>query len=231
MFPKSCVGAVLLYVLPVLASAQDARIALAIVYDTSGSMKESVRDGSGRPSPKYVVANRALDAVVNRLQAFQAKQSAGAGKGIRAGLFIFEGNGAKEAVKFGPFDPEALHGWAKSFTNPNGPTPLGAAVEAAGHALLATDAEARHVLVITDGINTAGPDPATVIVGLNKAAERKNAGLFFHFIAFDVNANVFAPIKKQGATVVAAANEKQLNDQLEFLLEEKILLEKEEPKK
>jgi hypothetical protein len=32
-------------------------------------------------------------------------------------------------------------------------------------------------------------------------------------------------------TVVGAADEKQLNQQLEFILEEKILLEKEEPKK
>jgi len=231
MSAKISVGAALLCALAVVARAEETRIALAMVYDTSGSMKESVRDGSGKSAPKYVVANRALDAVVNRLQTFQAKQSAAGGKGLRAGLFVFDGNGAKEAVKFGPFDAEALHGWAKTFVNPSGPTPLGAAVEAAGGALLASDAQTRHVLVITDGINTAGPDPAKVIADLNKAAERKNAVLFFHFIAFDVNANVFAPIKKQGATIVAAANEKQLNDQLEFLLEEKILLEKEEPKK
>jgi hypothetical protein len=80
-------------------------------------------------------------------------------------------------------------------------------------------------------MNTAGPDPASTIARLTKNADEKNATLFFHFIAFDVNANVFAPIKKQGATVVAAADEQQLNGQLEFILEEKILLEREEPKK
>ena len=52
------------------------------------------------------------------------------------------------------------------------------------------------------------------------------------FVAFDVNANVFAPLKKLGVTVVGAADEKQLKSQLEFILEEKILLEKEPaPKK
>ena len=43
-------------------------------------------------------------------------------------------------------------------------------------------------------------------------------------------ANVFAPLKRQGATVVAAADEKQLNQQLDFVLEEKILLEKDDKK-
>jgi len=176
--------------------------------------------------PKYVIGNRALEAVINRLETFQAKQPAGTPK-LQAGLFVFDGKGAREAVQFGPFDPGALRDWAKGFAKPDGPTPLGAAVEAAGNVLLQSSAGKRHVLVITDGINTAGPDPAAVIPRLNKAAERKGAGISFHFIAFDVKANVFASVAKQGATLVAAADERQLKDQLEFILEEKILLEKE----
>jgi len=65
---------------------------------------------------------------------------------------------------------------------------------------------------------------------LIKQAERKGTILFTHFIAFDVAANAFAPLKRQGATVVAAADEKQLNQQLDFVLEEKILLEKDDKK-
>ena len=50
-------------------------------------------------------------------------------------------------------------------------------------------------------------------------------------MAFDVDAKVFDPVKKLGATVVGAADEKQLNTQLEFILQRKILLEEEEPAK
>ena len=50
-----------------------------------------------------------------------------------------------------------------------------------------------------------------------------------HFVAFDTNAKVFDPVKKLGATVVSASDEKQLNTQLEFILQRKILLEEEEP--
>jgi hypothetical protein len=52
-----------------------------------------------------------------------------------------------------------------------------------------------------------------------------------HFVAFDVDAKVFEGVKKLGATVVGASNESQLNAQLGFILEKKILLEDEEPAK
>ena len=42
---------------------------------------------------------------------------------------------------------------------------------------------------------------------------------------------VFDGVKKLGATVVGASDETQLNSQLEFILQKKILLEDEEPPK
>jgi hypothetical protein len=70
-----------------------------------------------------------------------------------------------------------------------------------------------------------------VLPRLKQLAEQKHTGLSVHFVAFDVAAKEFAGVKKQGATVVAAADEKQLNSQLEFILAKKILLEDEEPPK
>jgi len=46
-----------------------------------------------------------------------------------------------------------------------------------------------------------------------------------------VDAKVFDAVKRQGATVVGAANENQLNTQLQYILQRKILLEEEEPPK
>ena len=80
-------------------------------------------------------------------------------------------------------------------------------------------------------MNTVGPDPASVLPGLKKQAEQRQAALSVHFVAFDVDAKVFDSLKKQGATVVGAANETQLNTQLGLILEKKILLEDEEPPK
>jgi hypothetical protein len=70
-----------------------------------------------------------------------------------------------------------------------------------------------------------------VLPRLKQQAEQKHSGLSVHFVAFDVAAKVFDAVKKQGATVVAASDEKQLDTQLQFILQKKILLEEEEPPK
>jgi hypothetical protein len=198
-------------------------VAVALVYDTSGSMREAVRDGKAGRSPKYVIGNRALEAVVAKIERFATNGSA---RHVQAGLFTFSGNSAAEVVKFGKFDAAAMRKWLKEYPGPTSGTPLGAALETASRAVLKSELPQKHVLVITDGMNTAGPDPSQVLPQLMREAERKGVILFTHFIAFDVAARVFEPLRKHGATVVGAANEQELNGQLDFILEEKILLEK-----
>ncbi len=203
-------------------------VSVAIVYDTSGSMKETVRDKSGRSSPKYVIANRALAEVTRQLEKFSTNQPADKPLTLEAGLFVFSGSSARQAVKFGPFDPQAFLRWSAEFASPNGNTPLGNALTEAGKVVLASPLPRRHVLVITDGENTQGPEPAATFPQLRRLAEQQKKSLAVHFVAFDVDAKVFSGVKKQGATVVGAADEKQLNAQLDFILQKKILLEEEE---
>jgi hypothetical protein len=214
-----------------LDAAEADGVALAIIYDTSGSMKDPVRDQDGKSAPKYVIADRALIAVAQQIQAFATNRAAGTPRAIHTGLFVFQGEGAREAVKFGPFDSGALQNWARNFSQPSGNTPLGNALSTAGRAVLASPLPRKHVLVITDGMNTAGPAPTTVLPKLKLQAVEKQTRLSFHFVAFDVDAKEFDGVKKLGATVVGAADEKQLNSQLQFILQRKILLEEEEPKK
>jgi hypothetical protein len=212
-------------------AAEEDGVALAIIYDTSGSMHDSVRDSTGRMSPKYVIANRALTAVAKQIQAYATNSAGGAPRRVDAGLFVFSGNTAREAVKFGPFDAAALEDFAHKFSTPNGNTPLGNALNVASRTVLNSPLSRKHVLIITDGLNTEGPAPEVVMPGVKRQAEQKHATLSVHFVAFDVAAQQFAPIKKLGATVVGAADEKQLNTQLEYILQRKILLEEEEPVK
>jgi len=212
-----------------LCAAQDDGLALAIVYDTSGSMKEQVRDRNGKLAPKYIIANRALEAISKHIQAFATNATSNGPRTVHAGLFVFDGSGAKQAVKFGSFDASTFQTWAQRFSAPQGGTPLGDALNAAAQAVLHSSLPRKHVLVITDGINTVGPDPAAVMPGLTQMAEQKQNRLSVHFVAFDANAKVFDCGKKLGATVVGASDEVQLNSQLEFILQKKILLEDEEP--
>lgn len=220
------VGAACTVFLPAAApAAEQDGVALAIVYDTSGSMKESVPTADGKRAPKWIIGNRALEQIVSRVERFATNSTPP--KTIHAGLFIFKGAGAAEAVKFGPFRPQAMRDWVKSYRGPDSGTPLGVTIEAASRALMNSKFSAKHILVVTDGINTAGPDPVVVVPRINKASEAKGSPIFIHFVAFDIDAKVFAPLKKLGVSVVGAVDEKQLGQQLEIVLEEKILLEKE----
>jgi len=209
-------------------ATEDDGIALAIVYDTSGSMREPVRTAEGKLAPKYLIGNRALEQIVRRIENFATNSNTP--RVVHAGLFIFSGNKTLEAVKFGPLDCPAMLDWIKRYAGPNSGTPLGLALDQAARAVLDSKLSQKHVLVVTDGLNTFGPDPALIVPRIHRAAEAKGTGVSIHFVAFDVAAKVFAPLKKMGVTVVGAADEKQLHQQLEFILEEKILLEREEKK-
>lgn len=212
-------------------AAQEEGVALAIIYDTSGSMQEAVPDQAGHSAPKYTIANRALIAVAKQVQVFATNSMGAAPRKVETGLFVFQGNSARPAINLGPFDAKALQDWARQFSSPSGNTPLGNALTVAGQAVLDSPLSRKHVLVITDGVNTAGPAPEAALPVLLRKAGEKGTSISVHFIAFDVAAKVFDPVKKLGATVVSAADEKQLNTQLDFILQRKILLEDEEPKK
>jgi hypothetical protein len=211
--------------LPVFA-ADDDGVALGILYDTSGSMNEPVPNSRGSSSPKYVIANRALLAIVKQVQTFTTNGVTGAPRKVDVGLYTFSKDGAKEVVKLGAFDPDAIQKWVANFSKPDGGTPLGNSLRTVSQAVLNSPMPRKHVLVITDGMNTVGPDPDKVMPAINRAAEKKQNPVFVHFIAFDVDAKVFNGVKKQGASVASAADESQLNSQLDFILQNQILLEK-----
>ncbi len=215
---------------PLSLRAEDG-VAVAIVYDTSGSMKDPVRDASGKRTPKYLIANRALKTIARQLQAFTTNSASGSSRKVEAGLYVFNGDGARAAVKFGPLDEAALEKFARDFSSPTGNTPLGNALKTANDAVLKSSLSRKHVLVITDGMNTAGPAPEKVMADLKGASKEKFEQLSVHFVAFDVDAKIFNGVKKLGATVVGAADEKQLDTQLQYIVQQKILLEEEEPKR
>src|SRR4051794_36330660 len=84
-----------------LFAADDDGVALGILYDTSGSMSESVPNSHGSSSPKYVIANRAVLAIVKQIQTFTTNGVTGAPRKVDVGLYTFNASGAQEVVKLG----------------------------------------------------------------------------------------------------------------------------------
>jgi hypothetical protein len=222
-FPRLLLWLGALLAIAPAALGGDDDVAVAIVCDTSGSMANAVQRAGAGAEPKFRIANRAIDAIVTQLEAFQARS----GRKVQAGLFIFDNQSARPAVPLGPLNAAALRAWAAAFNAPNGGTPIGNSVEVATQALWKVRADSRHVLVITDGENTVGRPPEACIPKLQDECLRNGLSVYHHFIAFDVNAAPFAILKKFGSTVLGAGDESQLHRAITTILEEKILLEKE----
>ena len=214
--------------LPPPPAAWEDGIALAIVYDTSGSMHERIPGEQGvGTTPKYVVASAALVSVVDRIEAWQKAAPKDAPRRVEAALVTFGPSG----VPMGPFDAEKFRRWAADFNSCIGPTPLGTAILAAGEETVKSNLLSKHVIVITDGQNTEGPAPEAGMDSLESRAKGRSCGVSLHFVAFDVDAAVFSAVKSKGATVVGASDAKQLGERLKSILEEEILLESAAPAK
>lgn len=207
---------------PPVAAASKEGLAAAIVIDTSGSMEQPAARGNKTPKINYARSS-ANDIVA------QFAQYADEHKGEPVLLAIYEFSSrdnqprARPVVAMGPPNREQAR-LAIAALHPSGGTPIGDAMIAAKLALDATGLARKHLLVITDGENTNGYEPEEVAVAINKRPEIERPSVYF--VAFDVDAKVFAPITKAGALLMSAASGKELNETLDILLRGKILIEK-----
>jgi uncharacterized protein YegL len=201
-------------------STNSPALAMVIVYDGSGSMADKVKGANRQLTPKHVIGNNALIAVADKLQEFTETKKTN----ILAGLVTFRGGKVQTAIPIEVFKADRFKTWAKESKAPNGGTPLGDAIREASKLLKSTNLPIKkHILVITDGENNIGSSPEAVLAEF----KQNNDSISVYFVAFDVAAKVFAPVKNLGATVVSASDEIGLRVQLDSIVGKKILLEAE----
>ncbi len=104
-----------------------------------------------------------------------------------------------------------------------GGTPIGDAMAVARLALDRSGLKRRHLLVVTDGENTNGADPALVASILEKQPDETKASLYF--VAFDVDAEAFTSVKGTGALLLSAKSGAELASTFDELLNDRILVE------
>ncbi len=197
--------------------------AAAVLMDTSGSMNETVPDTDGRPKPKIDIARRAAANVLRRFSEYAQKNP---GRPLLVGIYEFSARdhqpSCRAVTKLGPPHLEQMEAdLGKMY--PSGGTPIGDAMIVAKKDLDLTGMTHRHILVVSDGENNRGYSPDAVAAFLARQPDEARASLYF--IAFDVEAAKFNAIKESGGMVMAAANERDLNQTLDFILTGKILAE------
>ncbi len=206
------------------SSPNDEGIALAVVFDNSGSMNSDVSTASGKKEKKSDIGIRSLRSVFDRLQHWSLVNT---DKKVDFGVFIFDGDDGRTLLPLAPMDSDRFNA-VLSKIRFDSSTPLGPAIEVAGKALATSRLNRRHMVVITDGEHNRGPSPEAVL-GWLKTATEGTASINSYFIAFDINADVFEPVKKNGASVFSAEDDNSLNERLGFILDKKILLEEPDP--
>jgi uncharacterized protein YegL len=194
-------------------------LALVILYDGSGSMADKVPNLGGEPTPKFQLANNAVRTIAQKMENYCTNRNVT----IDAGLIYFTQAKVKVGIPFQPFQAGSFESWANKFKSPNGGTPLGEGIKEANKMLATSHALKKHILIVTDGESNQGEAPQTVLAKMKSKGDSTSV----YFVAFDVSAKVFDPVKKLGATVVSAANELELKTQIDGLLGKKILLEAE----
>jgi len=201
-------------------------IAAAVLLDTSGSMRDPVRGMGGGDRPKIEMAQQAALKLIDRFDEYAHKHPE---IEVQVGIYEFSGLAdqppCRRVVALGIPDAAAARA-AIGGMQPDGNTPIGDAMIMAKQDLDRSGLSRQHILVVTDGESNRGftPDDVTRIISELPEADRASV----YFVAFDVEAEIFAPVKDAGALVLAAGNEESLRRALDYILTGKILVERPE---
>jgi Mg-chelatase subunit ChlD len=189
--------------------------AVAILVDTSGSMREKIAD-DGRP--KYVVAREAIEAMLDATDAFVKKRP---DFPIKIGIYSFS-SAVRTLRPIQPYDRAAIRDALAQLPEPGGGTAIGDAMREARPDLYRAGVFRKYLLVVTDGENTRGRSPEGVARDI---WDRSGHAVQVYFVAFDTGTDKFAFLKEVGGDVIGAGSGPELRTALDGIYQGKILAE------
>jgi uncharacterized protein YegL len=189
--------------------------AVAILVDTSGSMAQ---EAPGDSRPKYVVAQEALEAMLDATDAFVAKRP---DFPIKIGIYSFSSS-VRTLRPIQPYDRAAIRQTLAGLPRPGGGTAIGEALREARPDLYRAGVFRKYLLVVTDGENTSGRSPDRVAREIFRKSE---GAVQIYFVAFDTTPQKFAFLKEVGGDVIGAGTGDELRTALDGIYQGKILAE------
>jgi Mg-chelatase subunit ChlD len=189
--------------------------ALAILIDTSGSMRERA---PGDSRPKHVVAQQALEAMLDATDAFIARRP---DFPIKIGIYSFSSS-VRTLQSIQPYDRRVIRSTLANLPGPGGGTAIGDAMREARPDLYRAGVFRKYLLVVTDGENTNGRSPDKVA---REIWSKSEGGVQTYFVAFDTNPEKFAFLKDVGGDVIGAGTGAELRTALDGIYQGKILAE------
>ena len=189
--------------------------AVAILVDTSGSMKERA---PGDSRPKHVVAREAIEAMLDATDAFIARRP---DFPVKIGVYSFS-SGVRTLRSIQPYDRAAVKAAIANLPGPGGGTAIGDALREARPDLYRAGVFRKYLVVVTDGENTNGRNPESVA---REIWSKSQGGVQTYFVAFDTSPEKFGFLKEVGGDVIGAGTGAELKTALDGLYQGKILAE------
>jgi Mg-chelatase subunit ChlD len=189
--------------------------AVAILIDTSGSMRERVGGDSRRKSE---IAHDALEAMLDATDAFIARRP---DFPIKIGIYSFSSS-VRRLRPILPYDRAAIRSVLASLPGPGGGTAIGDAMREARPDLYRAGVFRKYLLVVTDGENTKGRSPEDVA---REIWGKSQGSVQTYFVAFDTSPEKFAFLKQAGGDVIGAGTGAELRTALDGIYQGKILAE------
>ena len=190
-------------------------IALDIVLDNSGSMRDTAR---GDRRPKYVVAQEAIERMLDATDSAVAKRP---DFPVLVALHVFSDD-VRSVLPMQPYNRDSVSAALARVGRPVGGTAIGRGIDEARKALYQSGVFRKNILVVTDGENTSGPSPSSVA---REVFDRSAGGVRMYFVAFDVDAAKFAFVRSVKGEVIGAANAAALGAALDTLYQGRVLAE------
>ena len=172
----------------------------------------------GDSRPKYVVAQEALEAMLDATDAFIARRP---DFPIKIGVYSFS-SGVRVQRPIQPYDRAAVRATLASLPRPGGGTAIGDAMREARPDLYRAGVFRKYLLVVTDGQNTNGRSPEDVARDIWQKSE---GGVQTYFVAFDTSPEKFSFLKEAGGDVIGAGTGVELRKALDGIYQGKILAE------
>src|SRR5206468_4091077 len=189
--------------------------AVAILIDTSGSMRDNA---PGDTRPKSVVAQEALEAMLDATDAFVARRP---DFPIKISVYTFSSSVHRQRA-IAPYDRAALRTTIEQLPGPGGGTAIGDAMREARPDLYRAGVFRKYLLVVTDGENRNGRPPDEVAREIFRKSE---GAVQVYFVAFDTSPQKFAFLRDVGGDVIGAGTGTELRQALDGIYQGKILAE------
>ncbi len=199
------------------AGEEGSGIAVAVVLDNSGSMGNAA---PGDTRPKTDVARAAIATMLDATEGFIRAHPDVPVK--VAMLWFASSRHVTTVLPVQAYSPDAVRAALHSIPRPSGGTAIGVALEVAREQLYRAGVFRKHILVVTDGVNTDGPAPDVVA---REIWRRSQGGVHLHVVAFDTDPGKFAFLHEVQGDLVGAGSGPALRAGLDEIYQQRILAE------